>query len=216
MKRNHRAWLAAGLLAGAAALTGCSAVKPLEATPQPQSEKITAQPQTDAATVSPDESPEAEETPAALALSVDGREIEVGAVMEREMLFLPLEETAKALGWNVKREETQEETRLRKSVQLAKEESVITVSWVCSDNTIKQLTWQKDGLLIPVDTEMTSVDGVIYVPSAFFETAMRVQVDKQESAVAVHPPKPQDTPVNNADDAGDADRSEEKEETENG
>ena len=215
MKRNHKAWLAAGLLAGAAALTGCSLVGQNEATPAPQTGKVTAQPQEAQTTISPDESPETGggETPGPLALSVDEKEIEVGAVLEKDMLFLPLEETAKALGWEVEREETQEETKTRKSVQLSKGDSRISVSWVSSDNTVKQLTWQKDGLLIPVDTELTSVNGVIYVPAAFFEKAMRVKIDRQENAAHVHTPEPQNSPANGADKAG---KIEEKVEAENG
>ena len=214
MKRNRKAMMAAGLLAGAAALTGCSAKTTPGVTPTPQAARqITAQPDTAEATVSPDESPASgdEETP--IALRVDGQEIKAGAVMEQDTLFLPLEETAKALGWEVESEETQEETLTRRSVQLSRADSRITVAWVDSDNTVKQLTWQKDGLLIPVDAQLTSVNGVIYVPAAFFETAMRVQVDAQREAVAVYTPVPQETPANDADDA---DKNEEKEGAENG
>ena len=171
MKRNHKAWLAAGLLAGAAALTGCTATTAPVATPTPgAAQKETAQPQAAEATVSPDESPAAggEETPGPLALRVDGEEIALRAVMEEGRVFLPLEETAKALGWSAASEEKEEETQVRKSVQLEKDGSQITVAWVSSDNTAKQITWQKDGLLIPVNTELTSVDGVVYVPAAFF------------------------------------------------
>jgi len=214
MKPNRKAMLAAGLLAGAAALTGCSAGITPVATPTPQTaQQITAQPDTADATISPDESPAAGEEETPIALRVDDQEMEAGAVMEKDTLFLPLEETAEALGWAVESEETQEETLTRRSVQLSRADSRITVAWVDSDNTVKQLTWQKDGLLIPVDAQLTSVNGVIYVPAAFFETAMRVQVDAQRETVAVYTPVPQETPANDADDA---DKNEEKEESENG
>ena len=215
MKRNQKAWLAAGLLAGAAALTGCSATTTPVATPTPDTaQQVTAQPGAADATVSPDESPAAggEETPGPLALRVGGEEIETGAVAEEGGLFLPLVETAEALGWQASQEEQQEETLTRKSVQLERDGSRITVAWVVSDNTAKQITWQKDGLLIPVDTELASVDGVVYVPAAFFETAMRVKVEQQPDEVAVSTPEPQDTPPN---DAQDADESEVQAEREN-
>jgi len=216
MKRNRKAMLAAGLLTGAAALTGCSAMTTPVATPTPDTaQQVTAQPQPADTTVSPDESPTAggEETPGPIALRVDGEDIEAGAVMEEDTLYLPLEETAKALGWDAKSEAQEEETLVRRSVELSKDESRISVSWVSSDNTAKQITWQKDGLLIPVDTELTSVGDVVYVPAAFFETAMRVRVDRQESAVAVHKPEPKETPANDVDNA---DENEAKEDVQNG
>lgn len=216
MKRNHKAWLAAGLLAGAAALTGCSATTAPVTTPTPDTaQKQTVKPDAVDSTVSPDESPEAggEETPGPLPLSVAGEDIPDGAVTEEGKVYLPLLETGKALGWDVTEESKDEETQTRRSVVMEKEDSRITVSWVSSDNTAKQITWQKDGLLIPVDTEITSVDGVVYVPAAFFETAMRVTVESGAEAVAVHTPEPKDTPANDADEAGNG---EEKESTENG
>ena len=209
MKRNHKAWLAAGLLAGTAALTGCSMNAAPAPTPTPeQAQKVTAQPQIADATVSPDESPAgaAEETPGPLSLRVDGKKLTVHAITEEDKLMLPLVETAEALGWKAQSETKEEETQTRRSVQLEKDGSRITVAWIVSDNTAKQITWQKDGLLIPVDAELTSADGAVYVPAAFFETAMRVTVTAADGEIAVHTPQPAETPPNGADeaDAGDA------------
>ena len=218
MKRNQKVWLAAGLLAGAAALTGCSAMTAPAVTPTPDTaQKQTTQPGTADATVSPDESPDTggEETPGPTALRVDDEELDVGAVTEEGQVYLPLMETGKALGWDVTEEKKEEETLTRRSVVMEKDESRITVSWVSSDNTAKQITWQKDGLLIPVDTEITSVEGVVYVPAAFFETAMRAKVESRQDAVIVSTPEPAQTPANDGDEAGDTGKSEEKESTEN-
>lgn len=216
MKRNQKAWLAAGLLAGAAALTGCSAATTPVATPTPDTaQQVTAQPDAGAATASPEQSPATggEETPGPIALRVDDNEVEVGAVMEEGNLLLPLEETAKALGWEVVSEAKEEETLIRRSVQMTKDDSKITVAWVDSDNTAKQITWQKDGMLIPVDTELTSMGESVYVPAAFFETAMRVKVDQQQGMVVVATPEPSQTPAN---DVQKADENEVQEEAENG
>lgn len=215
MKRNHKAWLAAGLLAGAAALTGCSATTAPTATKAPDAvEKQTVQPGDPDATISPDDSPGAagEETPGPLSLTVAGKEIPEGAIAEEGNIYLPLIETGKALGWDVTEESRDEDDKTRRSVVMEKDGSRITVSWTVSDNTAKQITWQKDGLLIPVDTEITSIDGVTCVPAAFFETAMRVTVEDSRGAVAVHTPEPQATPENSAQAAGGED---EKESTEN-
>ena len=77
---------------------------------------------------------------------------------------------------------------------LEKGESRITVSWTVSDNTAKGITWQKDGLLIPVDTHLTTVDETVYVPSAFFEKAIDVTVQRTQNGVSVTPVEPEDTP----------------------
>ena len=179
--------------------------------------KQTAAPDTAKTTVSPDESPETgeEETPGPIALRVDEKEIPVGAVTEEGRIYLPLIETGKALGWDVTEETKDEETQSRRSVAMEKGDSRISVTWISSDNTAKQITWQKDGLLIPVDTEITSRDGVIYVPAAFFETAMRITVESAQDEILVHTPVPQQTPENEAQAADDAEKGEEKESTEN-
>lgn len=199
---RKKAMLAAGLLAGAAALTGCTANTTAAATPTPQAaQQDTAEPQAAETTVSPDESPEAggEETPGPLPLRVDETALDVDAVMEEDKLLLPLEETGEALGWRVESEAQEEETLVRRSVRMEKDGSQITVSWVDSDNTARQITWQKDGLLIPVDTELTTIGETIYVPAAFFEMAMRVRVEAGADEVNVLTPEPLETPENGAD-----------------
>ena len=199
MTRQHKAWLAAGLLAGAAALTGCSAgMLPSAASTPGTQAQVTAQPDAQRATASPGQSPQAEETEKPLALRVDGKDITGGAFMEEDMLLLPLEETAKALGWSYELEEKEEESAIKRSVSLQRDESQITISWSVSDNTAKGITWQKDGLLIPVDTQLTTMDNRIYVPAAFFETAMDAVVDRQPDRVVIAAPTPEKTPDNDA------------------
>jgi len=204
MKHNQKVWLAAGLLAGAAALTGCSMMDAPAGSSTPDvTQKITAQPQATDAQELPDESaqPGAEDTP--LALTTEGKEIAQGALLEGDILYLPLVETAEALGWAAESETTQEEALTRRSVSLAKQDSRITVSWVVSDNTAKQITWQKDGLLIPVNTELTTVQNTVYVPAAFFETAMDAGLEQKDGAVIVSAPKPKETPANDVENANE-------------
>ena len=110
------------------------------------------------------------------------------------MLLLPLVETAQALGWEARSESQEEESLTRRSGELTREESRITVTWTVSDNTARQITWQKDGLLIPVDTYLTTFADRVYVPAAFVETAMRVTVDAQQDTALVMTPEPQQTP----------------------
>ena len=138
--------------------------------------------------------PAAEETTAPIGLLVDGKEVSVGAALEQGELLLPLSETAEALGWSSDSQQTEEETQVRRVITLEREESRITVSWTVSDNTAKGITWQKDGLLIPVDARITTIDSVVYVPAAFFEEAMEVSVDRTEKGVEVRSPQPKQTP----------------------
>lgn len=202
MRNTKKALLAASLVAGAAALTGCTANTKPVATPTPQAaqqvtpQPATAQPETAAEATS---EPAGEETPAPIELLVDGKEVDIPAEKEQGSLLLPLEATAEALGWKADSQQTEEETQVRRVVTLDKEGSRITVSWTVSDNTTKGITWQKDGLLIPVDTRITTMDGVVYVPAAFFEEAMGVMITEGKTGVSVATPKPMETPATQED-----------------
>ena len=208
MRNTRKALLAAGLIAGAAALTGCTANTAPVNTPTPQAaQQATAQPATAepsaAATTEATAEPADEETPAPLALLVDGKEVAVDAAKEQGTLLLPLEATAEALGWKTDSQQTEEETQVRRVVTLEKDDSRITVSWTVSDNTTRSITWQKDGLLIPVDTRITTMDGVVYVPAAFFEEAMDVTITETKTGIAVATLKPMETPQTREDSSGE-------------
>lgn len=212
MHAKKKALLAAGLLAGTAALTGCTATAKPVATPTPMAEKKqTAEPATaqPSAQASPQadlsQAPDSDESPAPLTLTVDGKGAETGAIREQRDLLLPLEETAELLGWKVSGEQTQEETQTKRVITLEKDDSRITVSWTVSDNTIKGISWQKDGLLIPVDTRITTIEDTVYVPAAFFETAMDAAVSDHQTNVIVSTPKPSDTPKMAEDSSGEND-----------
>lgn len=195
MKRSKKALLAAGLLAGAAAMTGCASATRPAATPAPAAdERATAAPATAApeAEEPAQEGEEAGESP--VPLRVGEQEAEAGALAEDGHLFLPLEETGRLLGWEPKHERTQDGAQERESVALEREGSRITVTWAVSDNTIRQITWQKDGLLVPVDAKLTSVGDTVYAPAAFFEEAMGVRVSRTADGVQVDPPEPTATP----------------------
>lgn len=200
MKRSKKALLAAGLIAGAAAMTGCATTTTPVTTPTPQAaQKETAEPQsTQEAAASPESSasPEAggEESPVPIRLTAGGESVEAGAIREQDMLLLPLAETAEALGWKAQSESAEKEAQTRRTVTLTREDSRITVEWMVSDNTARQITWQRDGLLIPVNTKITTLDGRVYVPAAFFEEALQATVSDSEDAVQIATPEPKDTP----------------------
>mgnify|MGYP002562711821 CR=1 FL=1 len=127
-------------------------------------------------------------------IQIDGKAIEPAAMEENGRLMLPLVETGEALGWTAKSEALSEETQTRRSVALTKGDSRITVTWLVSDNTASAITWQKDGLLIPVDTRLTTLGDVVYVPAAFFEEAVGARVARKDGAVEVLPPESAATP----------------------
>lgn len=220
MHAKKKVLLAAGMIAGMAALTGCTANTKPVATPTPKAvqqqtaQPATAQPATaqpDAAQPSPDatisisEAPDADESPAPIRLSIDGKDAEAKAIVERDELLLPLEETGEKLGWKVSSEQTEEETQTRRTITMEREDSRITVSWTVSDNTAKNISWQKDGLLIPVDARITTMENTVYVPAAFFEEAMDARIEQNETNVMVSAQKPNDTPKMTEDSSGEND-----------
>ncbi len=215
MHAKKKALLAAGMLAGMAALTGCTATPKSEATKAPVAvQQQTAQPATaqpDSAqpspmpTISVSAAPDSDESPAPIPLRVDGQETEAGAIMEREELLLPLMETGEKLGWKTRSEQTEEEMQTRRVITMEKENSRITVSWTVSDNTAKNISWQKDGLLIPVDARLTTVEDTVYVPAAFFEEAMDIRIEQSETNVMISAQKPADTPKMDRDSSDEND-----------
>lgn len=212
MHTKKKALLAAGLLASAAALTGCAATTKPVTTPTPMAaQRQTAQPADEQpdAQASPQadmgDLAEGDESPAPLRLTIDGEEADAGAIAQQGELLLPLMETAEKLGWKAHSEQAEEETQIKRIVTLEKDDSRITASWTISDNTIKNISWQKDGLLIPVDTRITTDGDVVYVPAAFFEEAMNVQVSNRQTNVIVSTPKPSDTPKMAEDSSGEND-----------
>ena len=98
-KHGKRALLAAGILAGAAAMTGCTAqTTPAATSTPPTNQQETASP-TQSAQASP--SPEGgEESPVPLGLTADGQGVEADAVAEGDRLLLPLAETADSLAFS--------------------------------------------------------------------------------------------------------------------
>ena len=199
---GKRALLAAGILAGAAAMAGCTAqTTPAATATPPTNQQETASPeQTAQASPSPEGG---EESPVPLGLTADGQGVEADAVAEGDRLLLPLVQTAEALGWKAESESLEEETQIRRSVTLTPDDSRITVSWVVSDNTARQITWQKDGLLVPVDTDLTTIGDVVYVPAAFFEEAMGVRVTRGDGSVTISTPEPQETPETQEQSGGE-------------
>lgn len=208
MHAKKKALLAAGMIAGMAALTGCTAGTKPVATPTPQAiQQQTAQPETaqpsPETTISASGAPDSEESPAPIRLKVNGEETDIKAIEEHGELLLPLEETGEKLGWAVQNEQSEEETQVRRVVTMEKEDSRITVAWTVSDNTAKNISWQRDGLLIPVDARITTMGEKVYVPAAFFEEAMGVSVAQNQTNVIVSTPKPVDTPKLEEDSSGE-------------
>ena len=193
------------LIAGALALTGCTAMEKPSASPTPMAQpQQTAQPAT--AEPVPEETISATAAPQeeikSVTLLIGGQEVQADALIEQGKLLLPLTETGEALGWKAQSEQTEEEAQTRRIITLEKDESRITVSWTVSDNTAKNISWQKDGLLIPVDASLTTMDNTVYVPAAFFEMAVDARITKNETNVIVSTPKPNDTPKMTEDSTG--------------
>ncbi|MBQ4266262.1 MAG: hypothetical protein IJB85_12190 [Clostridia bacterium] len=201
MHAKRKALLAVFMLISAAALAGCTANTAPASTAAPKAmqqqtaEPATAQPTAEATAQAPKEQ--------MLSLQVSGSPLDAQAISAGEELLLPLEQTGEALGWKASSEESEEENQIKRTVTLEKEDSRITVSWTVSDNTVKNIAWQKDGLLIPVDTRLSTRDSVVYVPAAFFEEAMDVRIAKTNTSVMMSTPEPMDTPQTMEDSSGE-------------
>ena len=203
MHAKRKALLAAGMLLSAAALTGCTAGTAPAPTPTPKAvQQQTAQPTTAQPTAAVSTAAPKEEE-VLLSLTVDEKALEAKAISRENGLLLPLNETGEALGWKAQQEEQEEDGQTKRTVTLEKEESRITVSWTVSDNTIKGVAWQKDGLLVPVNARLLSRDGVTYAPAAFFEEAMDAGVSQTQTSVMVSAPKPMDTPQTKEESSGE-------------
>ena len=141
------------------------------------------------------------ETPAPIRLRVEGQETWTLVRSKRTAgSFCRLRRQEKHSGWKAESESMEEESRTRRSISLTKEDSRITVTWLVSDNTASQITWQKDGLLVPVDTALTTLHDVVYVPAAFFEEAAGVSVSRTAERIDVQPPASKDTPPMKTED----------------
>ena len=91
MKRRNKAILAAGMLAGSCALTGCASGGAPQPTPSPDvAQQQSAEPSPEASAEPKEEAP--------IPLWVDGREAENAAVEENGALLLPLIETGEGCG----------------------------------------------------------------------------------------------------------------------
>lgn len=91
MKRRNKAILAAGMLAGSCALTGCASGGAPQPTPSPDvAQQQSAEPSPEASAEPKEEAP--------IPLWVDGREAENAAVEENGALLLPLIETGRSAG----------------------------------------------------------------------------------------------------------------------
>jgi len=195
MRANRCTMLAAGIVLCAAVMTGCAAMTTPEATSAPQAvQRQTASPE---AEQTPSMETETSEAVRMLPLFADGKEADADAAYENGKLLLPLEATGRALGWKTNSHITEGETQNRCEITLDKDESRITVTYETSDNTIRRISWQKDGLLIPVDTRIETFEGIVYVPAAFFEEATGVKVSEGENKVELSSPEPIDTPQTN-------------------
>lgn len=201
---RKKALLCIGLVSAMAALTGCAmGAKPVPTPTTMAAQRQTAEPESPSASQNEALGEAQGEESAALALMIDGKEADAGAIREGDELLLPLVNTAEMLGWKAGGEDNEQDTQTKRMITLEKDDSRITVSWTVSDNTVKNVSWQKDGLLVPVDARLTTVDDVVYVPSAFFEEAMDVSVAQKQTNVIVSTPKPEDTPKLIQDSSGE-------------
>lgn len=184
----RRRWLCGALAALALGLSGCAAGMP-EASPSPSdtgTERIaTATPSeaTSAAPVAPSATPRAN-----LAVTVDGKRLMGQGLREEDETFLPLVETAQALGYTADVAQTQADGRTRCVHTFSMGEDAgreVTVSYLVQDNTVTDVQFARGKLIVHVDRVLQFEGDTVYAPEDFFEEAMEAEIDDEDGRVTV-------------------------------
>lgn len=201
MRQIKRALLLAAYVGIIGCLSGCAA-DGAEATPQPAvSAQATASATADETQRAVVLSPSAEATPAAtqapranLNITVDGKTLKNKAMTEDDETFLPLTETAEALGYKAAVSELEEDTQRRRvhtfSIGADKSREV-AVSYLLKDNTATDISFARDKMIVPVDRVLQFEGDVVYAPEDFFEEAMEADIETDEEGKKVTVRSPQ-------------------------
>lgn len=184
----RRRRLYGALAALALGLSGCAAGMP-EASPSPSgtgTEQVATATPSEAASAAP-AGPSA--TPRAnLAVTVDGKRLMGQGLRAEDETFLPLVETARALGYAADVAETQSDGRKRCVHTFSMEGDAateVTVSYLVQDNTVTDIQFARGKLIVPVDRVLQVEGDTVYAPEDFFEEAMEAEIDDEDGRVTV-------------------------------
>lgn len=191
-KKNARVLAACAALA--LWLGGCAAGEP-EATASP-----TEQPAATASAQATQQAvvlPTGETTPAPtqepranLSVTVDGTALKGKAMIDSEETFLPLVQTAEALGYKASVSELEEDAQRRRvhTFSVGEDKSrEVGVSYLLKDNTVSDISFARDKMIVPVDRVLHFEGDTVYAPADFFEEAMeaKIETDAEQKKVTV-------------------------------
>ena len=174
------------MLATVLMLGGCAAQgTTVETTPVPQS-TLTPAP-TLAPTPTPSPSPT--DTPAPtrepLPVTVEGKALSQHARTMQGKTMLPLLETMERLAYKATVSELTEDTGIRRVHTFQKDREEVAVSYLLKDNTVSDVSFARDKMIVPVDRLLLFEDETVFAPANFFEEALGVQVQAENGQVRV-------------------------------
>lgn len=186
MKRRMGTSCAAAMLA--LALGGCAAQGTADSSSEPvQSAKQSAM-VSPAATSSPTNTPAPTREP--MPVRVEGRLLSQDARTQQGKTMLPLLETMELLGYRARVSELGEDEGTRRIHTFTKDKEEISVSYLLTDNTVSDISFVRDKLIVPVDRLLLFEDETVFAPANFFEEAAGVYVSAESGQVSVSTAQP--------------------------
>lgn len=180
--------------AGAAAmlaltLGGCAAQG---AAPSPEPTQTAAQTATVSPTATPSPSPTNTPAPTRepLPVKVEGKALSQDARTQQGKTMLPLLETMELLGYKARVSELSEDDGTRRVHTFTKDKEEISVSYLLTDNTVSDVSFVRDKLIVPVDRLLLFEDETVFAPANFFEEAAGVYVSAESGQVSVSTTQP--------------------------
>ena len=184
---------AAGAAMLALALGGCAA----QGMESPESTVAPTQTVTAAPTATP--SPAPTNTPAPtrepMPVRVEGKTLSQDARTMQGKTMLPLLETMEYLGYKARVNELSEDGGTRRVHTFTKDREEISVSYLLTDNTVSDVSFVRDKLIVPVDRLLLFEEETVFAPANFFEEAAGVYVGAESGQVNVSTTQPDLSPT---------------------
>ena len=209
MKKNRS--FTAALMLMAVSLAGCAAQgaeQPAVTPTQTQTPAVTVAP---TATPSPAPTGTPAPTREPMPVQVEGKALSQDARMMQGKTMLPLIETMERLGYKTRVSELSEDDGTRRVHTFTKETEKnveISVSYLLTDNTVSDVSFVRDKLIVPVDRLLLFEDETVFAPANFFEEAAGVFVTSQGAQITVSETQPSPEEAAASLEAGAADELE--------
>lgn len=186
------------------ALGGCAAQEGVTgATQTPastQTPEESAQPTMQVITPSPAPTSTPVPTREPMPVTVEGEVLSKGAHIAQGKSMLPLLETMQRLGYKATVSELGENEGTRRVHTFKKEKEEVAVSYLLRDNTVSDVSFARDKMIVPVDRLLTFEEETIFAPANFFEEALGVYITAEDGQITVSYTQPEPS---GGEDAGE-------------